>query len=172
MVRVVDDAMIAEFDAHIESMVWGRSTYTIIRLPADAVALWKTTKVKRVAGEIDGVPVDLAITTAPVIRDAFVWAGAALLRRLEAEPGELVHVRLGPTDPDSVVVPDDVASALAAAGLRSPWDSLSPGKRRGLLYRVDSARTEPTRQRRIRELCDAVPGRDDETDNPEALFWA
>jgi hypothetical protein len=140
------------FDAVIEPMVWGRSTYTVIRLPADAVRQWRAGKVKRLAGTIDGVDVDLAITTAPVIDDAFVWAGASLLRRIEAEAGEVVRVVLAPTDADEVRVPDDITDAIEAAGANAPWNSLPPGHRRRLVYGVESARTAATRARRIDAL--------------------
>jgi Bacteriocin-protection, YdeI or OmpD-Associated/Domain of unknown function (DUF1905) len=145
------------FDAVIEPMAWGRSTYTVIRLPADAVAAWRSDGVKRVAGTIDGVEVDLAITTAPVIDDAFVWAGAALLRRIEAEAGEVVTVELQAADPDAVRVPTDLAAAIEAAGGVGRWEALTPAQRRRHVYGIESARTDATRSRRITalvaELC-------------------
>jgi hypothetical protein len=144
------------FDAVIEQMVWGRSTYTVIRLPADAVRQWRADKVKRLAGTIDGVDVDLAITTAPVIDDAFVWAGASLLRRIEAEPGEVVSVVFAPADADEVRVPADITEAVDAAGATERWSSLPPGHRRRLVYNVESARTAATRARRIDALLDDI----------------
>jgi hypothetical protein len=108
--------------------------------------------VKRLAGAIDGVDVDLAITTAPVIDDAFVWAGSSLLRRMEAEPGEIVAVELGPADPDDVRVPEDIVEAIHAASLDARWEALRPSQQRRLVYGVESARTDATRSRRIAAL--------------------
>jgi 4-hydroxy-3-methylbut-2-en-1-yl diphosphate synthase IspG/GcpE len=145
-------ALAVEFEAPIVAMPWGRNTYTIIRLPDDAAAAWRSSGAKRVAGTIDGAPVNLAITTAPVMDGAFIWAGASLLRRLEAEAGDLVRCSLSPADPDEVLVPDDVEAALVERDLLRAWEAQRPAQRRALLYQVESARTEATRQRRLDAL--------------------
>ena len=48
--------------------------------------------------------------------------------------------------------PDDVAAALRAAGMTSGWEALTPGRRRGLLYQVATAKRAETRARRIATL--------------------
>jgi hypothetical protein len=148
---------VVDFDAPITTMPWGRSTYTIIRLP-DAVADWRAAGVKRLTGTIDDVAVNLAITTAPVIDGAFVWAGASLLRRVEAEAGEVVRCSFGPADPDEVLVPEDVASALDEHDLLGTWEVLRSAQQRSMLYQVESARTDATRLRRIEALLRGLPG--------------
>lgn len=135
------------FDGLIEPLVWGRATYTILRLPSDVAA--QLGDAKRVEGEINEHPVNLAPTRAPVIADAFLWAGQSLLDRIGATPGEVVEVRLRPADPDLVVVDDDIFAALRAAGVAEAWAQLTPGKQRGLLYQVTSAKTPATRQKRL-----------------------
>jgi uncharacterized protein YdeI (YjbR/CyaY-like superfamily) len=47
---------------------------------------------------------------------------------------------------------DDVALALSRADRMQAWDALTPGKRRGLLYRIDTAKTQATRAKRIDAL--------------------
>jgi Bacteriocin-protection, YdeI or OmpD-Associated len=135
------------FEGRIEPMVWGRSTYTILRIPPDVLdALGPA---RRVEGEIAEHPVNLAPTRAPVIEGAFLWAGQSLLDRIGIAPGDVVEVRLRPAPDDRVDVPDDLALAMRAADVISVWEALTPGKRRGLLYKIDTAKTEATRQKRI-----------------------
>jgi uncharacterized protein YdeI (YjbR/CyaY-like superfamily) len=59
-------------------------------------------------------------------------------------------VRLRAAPDDRVDVPDDVAHALH--GVMAAWQALTPGKRRGLLYQVDTAKTAATRAKRIAGL--------------------
>lgn len=131
-------------------MVWGDSTYTILRLPPDVLSA--IGPAKRVEGEIHEHPVNLAVTRAPVIPDAFVYTGKSLLRDIGITPGDTVEVRLRAADPAQVDVPRDVMLALRSAGRVEMWDSLTPGKRRGLLHRVNTAKKAETRARRITAL--------------------
>lgn len=138
------------FEGRIEPLVWGRATYTILRLPPDVARTLAATR--RVEGEINDHPVNLAITRAPVVDDPFLWAGQSLMDRVGVIPGELLQVRLMPTSDDIVDNPPDVEAALLAHGLLTRWGDLTPGKRRGLLYKIDTARTDATRQKRITAL--------------------
>ncbi len=138
------------FDARVEPMVWGKSTYTILRVPDHIVdALGKT---RRVEGEVNDHPINLAITRAPVIDSAFLWAGKAFLAETGLEPGEITEVRLRPAPDDLVEVPPDVTDALRSAGATEVWEALTPGKRRGLLHQVTSAKRAETRVKRISAL--------------------
>jgi uncharacterized protein YdeI (YjbR/CyaY-like superfamily) len=54
-------------------------------------------------------------------------------------------------------VPDVLQRALEGdARALAGWNALSPGKRRGLAHRVASARTVPTRLRRLDEVLVAL----------------
>jgi hypothetical protein len=145
-----------QFDGVIEPMLWGQATYTVIRVPPDVVACLAGRGSRRVEGFVEEIAVNLALTTTPVIDGTFLWAGRSLLRKLAADAGDPVRVRLRAADPGNVPVPDDVQAALAGADCVERWEQLTPGKRRGLLARVDSAATETTRARRIAELIDVV----------------
>ena len=139
------------FEGQVEPMTWGRSTYTILRLPEEAThALGKT---HRVEGEIADHPVNLALSRAPVVDGVFLWTGQSLLDRIGIQPGEPIEVRLRPAPDDRVDLDPDIEAALRAAGILSRWESPTPGKRRGLLYQIATARTEPTRQKRIQSLA-------------------
>lgn len=137
------------FEAAIQPMVWGRSTATVLRLPAAIATALAAQGAKRVEGEINDHPVNLALSRAPVIEDVFRRAGQSLLDRIGIVPGQPLEVRLRPAPDDRVDLPDDIATGLRAAGAMVAWQALTPGKRRGLIYKIDTARTAATRANRI-----------------------
>jgi hypothetical protein len=135
------------FEGVVEPLIWGRATYTILRVPDEAVVALGGAK--RVEGDINEHWVNLALSRAPVVEGVFLWAGQSLLDRLGIEPGEPVEVRLRPAPDDQVDTPEDVAAALRAAGVMEVWEGLTAGKRRGMLYQISTAKTAPTRAKRI-----------------------
>lgn len=140
------------FEGRVEPLTWGRATYTILRLPDDAVeSLGRT---RRVEGEIAEHPVNLALSRAPVVEGVFLWTGQSLLDRIGIQPGEPVEVRLRPAPDDRVDLDPDIEAALRSRGVLDHWESLTPGKRRGLLYQIATAKTEPTRVKRIQRLVE------------------
>jgi Bacteriocin-protection, YdeI or OmpD-Associated len=140
------------FEGRVQPLIWGRSTYTILRLPEAALqALGKT---RRVEGEIADHPVNLALSRAPVVEGVFLWTGQSLLDRIGIRPCEPVEVRLRPAPDDRVDLDPDIEAALITGGALTTWESLTPGKRRGLLYQIGTAKTEPTRLKRIRKLVE------------------
>lgn len=140
------------FEGRVEPLTWGRATYTILRLP-DAVVL-ALGKPRRVEGEIAEHPVNLALSRAPVVEGVFLWAGQSLLDRLGIIPGEAVEVRLRPAPDDRVDLDPDVEAALRAGGVLARWESLTPGRRRGMLYHIATAKTDSTRRKRIVKLIE------------------
>lgn len=138
------------FEAAIEPVVWGPSNYTILRLPDEVVAALGPTR--RVEGEMAEHPINLALTRAPVVEGAFLWAGQSLMDRIGTRPGERLEVRLRPAPDDAVDLPDDVAAALRAQCAWDQWQALTPGKQRGLLYQIGTAKTAATRDKRIANL--------------------
>jgi Bacteriocin-protection, YdeI or OmpD-Associated/Domain of unknown function (DUF1905) len=146
------------FEGRVETMVWGKSTYTILPLPHDVVETLLAMGAKRVEGEINDHPVNLALTRAPVRDEVFLWAGQSLLDRVSIVPGQQVEMRLRPVSNDQVDLPEDLQAALGAADLNRNWHALTPGKRRSLLYQIDSAKTAPTRAKRIARLVADLAG--------------
>jgi hypothetical protein len=141
-----------EFTGRIETLDWGKAVYTILRLPEEVAARLAADRARRVEGEINEYPVNLALTRAPELDDTFLWTGKSLLDRIGISPGAEVDVRLRKAPDDEVETPGDVASALRAAGASHLWDALTPGRRRGLLYRIGTAKTQGTRDKRIAKL--------------------
>ena len=146
------------FTAAAEELVWGGTTYTVIRVPAALAADAATEGTRRVAGTMDGVEVNVGLNRAPVLDDPYVYAGPVLLRRVRAEVGEPLRCELRPVDPDLVPVPDDVAAALAGAGMADPWEALRPAARRRLLQPVVEAVRPDTRARRVARLVRELGG--------------
>lgn len=60
------------------------------------------------------------------------------------------------TEPRTTEVPDDLASALAEAGLRETFDNLSPSKHKEFVRQVEDAKTPETRTRRIATVISKV----------------
>lgn len=140
------------FEGRVVPMEWGDSIYTVLPLPAEVAAAFAAQNAKRVEGEINDHPVNLALTKAPVIADTFLWAGKTLLQACGIEPGDIIEVRLRKADPDHVDVPTEVTHALRAAGVTDAWTALTPGKQRGLLHQINTAKRAETRAKRIATL--------------------
>lgn len=144
------------FDARVVPMPWGEAVYTVVPLSTEVLAaLGKT---KRVEGEFNDHPVNLAIAKAPanVIDTPFLWAGKSLLDRVGLAPGDVFEARLRPAPDDAVDVPTDVMNALRSSGLTDAWDALTPGKKRSALYPVETAKRPETRANRIAKLLGSL----------------
>ena len=74
-----------------------------------------------------------------------------MLNEIGITPGEPLDVRLRKAD-DSVETPDDVALALRQADASHVWEGLTPGKRRGLLHPINTAKRAETRTKRIAKM--------------------
>lgn len=144
------------FEGRITPMVWGDKTYTVLPLPPDIDAELRARGAKRVEGEIAEHPVNLALSTAPVVEWTFLWTGKTLLDRIGIAPAELVEVRLRPASDDAVATPEDVQASLRANDLSAEWATLSPGKRRGHLHQIETAKRPETRAKRIAALIESI----------------
>lgn len=141
-----------EFDALVEVLPWGRSVYTIIRLDRSLGTAAKNAGTRRVEGTIEEVSVNVGVNRADVLPDAFMYAGEGLQRRLGAGPGDVVHCRLRPADPDDVPVAQDVHRALADGGRLAAFQRKTPADRRRLLHPIEEAARPEPRQQRIAAL--------------------
>ncbi|SEW46294.1 protein of unknown function [Cognatiyoonia koreensis] len=140
------------FIGKVVPMAWGDSTYTVLPLPDEVMQELGKQGAKRVEGEINDHPINLALTKAPVIDQTFLYAGKTLLKECDITPGEDVEVRLRKADPNDVETPADVAQALRAAGKTDLWNALTPGRQRGLLHQIQAAKRAETRKKRIAAL--------------------
>ncbi|WP_180885730.1 YdeI/OmpD-associated family protein [Ruegeria sp. THAF57] len=140
------------FIGRIEPMEWGQSTYTVLPIPHEIAAALKKLGTKRVEVELNDHPFNMALTKSPAITETFVYTGKTILRSAQISPGEDIDVRLRKADPNSVEVPNDVVSAIRDANLSDTWSALTPGKKRGLLHTINTAKRADTRVKRIAQL--------------------
>jgi hypothetical protein len=145
-----------EFDALVEPMPWGRNVYIVIRLNQALENAARTSGTRRVEGTIDDVPVNVGVNRADVFADAFMYAGKGLLRLMGARPGDVVHCRLRPADPDDVPLAEDIDRALAQAGRLEAFERKTPAQRRRLLQPIVEAVKPETRQQRIAALLSSL----------------
>ena len=73
------------------------------------------------------------------------------------EGGEAITVELTlDTEPRTVEVPDDLAAALAAAGLRDAFDKLAPSQQKAHVTSVEGAKAAETRARRVAAVVEKL----------------
>ena len=144
------------FEGQIEALQWGDKVFTVLRLPAwvmDALG-----QPKRVAGDLNYYPINLAPARAPetVIADPFLWTGKELLKAANIAPGDVFDVSLQAADPNFVDVPSDVLAAVRMADAHVSWDGLTPGRKRGLLHPITTSKRPQTRAARIEKLIESL----------------
>lgn len=146
------------FEGRVEPMVWGKTTYTILRLPPGIVAQLPLADTRRIDLEVNDRSLNAAVTTHHEGDGHYVWMGKTTLSQLAIDPGDWLEVRLRPASPDEVDLPEDVALALRGADLTADWEALTPGKRRGMLHQINTVKRAETRAKRIAKLMDALAG--------------
>jgi hypothetical protein len=73
--------------------------------------------------------------------------------------GDEVEVTLElDTEPRTVEVPDDLAAALEAAGVREAFDALSYTMRKEHVRQVETAKAQETRDRRVAKIVASLSG--------------
>jgi Bacteriocin-protection, YdeI or OmpD-Associated/Domain of unknown function (DUF1905) len=126
----------------------GGKTATGIRVPAEVVAGLNAGKRVPVTVTINGYT--YRTTIAPYSEAYFVPLSAENREGAGVRAGEVVDVDIEPdTAPREVTVPDDLAEALDAAGVRAAFDRLSFTRRKEYVVGVEGAKKPETRRSRI-----------------------
>jgi hypothetical protein len=146
------------FQAAVEPLVWGRAAFALLRLLPEVARVLQAAGAKRVKGGIAGHPVNLTLSRASEVDGVFLWAGKSLLDRLGAKPGELPEVRRRAAPPGAVDIPQNVEAAVHRAGKTDARQRLTPGKKRGALCQIDTARTGAARIKRIAAMIEGLTG--------------
>ncbi|MEM1028504.1 MAG: YdeI/OmpD-associated family protein [Planctomycetota bacterium] len=157
------------FEAEVTTYDVGsaRYLYTVVWLPE---ALHKELPLDqhprlRVTGEMNEQPFASALMPVPgksvpgsrATRRWYLLLSKKQLKAMDSEVGDTVHVRFAVDDQDAVDVPPLLASALRKnSRMQKRWDALTAGKRRGLAYRVASAKRAETQAKRIAEVFDTL----------------
>ncbi|MEO0987757.1 MAG: YdeI/OmpD-associated family protein [Cyanobacteria bacterium J06639_14] len=146
-----------EFTGQIVTHNLGTYVYTVVFLPPDLQDELPLNKYPRLrmSGEIGEVPIEGAWQ--PSKGHWYLMLSRPLMKAGNYSLGDEVDVRFNVVDQDAVEVPDELALALDRDEAASQaWDQLTPGKRRGLAHRVASAKTAPTRSRRLAEVLNSL----------------
>lgn len=145
------------FEGQIVHHNVGTYRYTVIFLPAELAAELPFDRHPRLraSGEVGEVPFSGAWQ--PVRGRWYLMLSKRLQKDGDYGVGDWVEVRFRVEDQDSVEMPDLLQRALDAdEKLSGVWRALSAGKKRGLAYRIASAKTEPTRQKRLDAVLAAL----------------
>lgn len=153
------------FEAPLERHGVGRDRkiwYNVLFLPAHLAAQlpFRTHPQLRVEGEIADLPMAGTFIPAGDGRH-YVIVSPAIMREAGIAIDQMVEMRFRVADQEAVDVPEALADALARdADAAGAWEGLTPGRRRALAYLVGTARTGPTRDRRVATVLLAITGRD------------
>ena len=152
-----------EAPVEIHEVGSGRYTYTVLWLP-DALA--QTLPLKdfpklRIIGEANER--EFAAALMPAKGRWYILFSREALRQMGVGVGDEVSVVFRIDDQDAVDIPAVLADALLVdQELARLWAAQSPGRQRGLAYRVASAKSRATQQKRIAEISEIMAGKRDQ----------
>ncbi|MEM9088982.1 MAG: YdeI/OmpD-associated family protein [Cyanobacteria bacterium P01_F01_bin.53] len=138
------------FDSPIVQHSVGTYAYTVVFLPEEMNEEMPFDQFPRlrVRGEINHLP--FAGAFQPVRGRWYLLLSKKKMKAGGFVIGDWVHVTFRIDDQEAVEVPDMLRLALEEnPHAMATWEKLSAGKRRGLAYRVSSAKTAPTQKRRV-----------------------
>jgi len=157
------------FTGPLEELDYGRMKYWVVYLPQklEGQRPFSQQARLRIQGSVGGEPVSLALL--PMRGRHYLLISRALARKVGARPGARVRVAFTLATEDTVPMPPELVEALRQEPAWSAcWQRLTPGARRGISHRVNSAKRPFTRVRRaveaLRSLASSSPlASDDET---------
>jgi hypothetical protein len=151
------EGQIQRFGIGRDRKVW----YAVLFLP-DAVAAtlpFAEHSRLRVRGEIADVPVAGAWMPTGDGRRCFM-VSPAVRKGAEVDVGSIVEMRFLVDEQERVEMHDGLKRALEAdEPFARAWAALTPGRRRGLSHLISAAKTDATREKRLREVRAQVIGR-------------
>jgi hypothetical protein len=145
------------FKTKVDQHDFGKFAYTVVYLPkvlASKLPLDKNPRL-RINVVISKTLIKGALQ--PTKKGWYFMLSNKILKKLGLAIGDEVKVNFTIANQDAVDVPDDLLLALAHDPVaQSAWSALTPGRRRGFAYRVDSAKRKETRKQRIQELLELL----------------
>ncbi|MEM9809620.1 MAG: YdeI/OmpD-associated family protein [Pseudomonadota bacterium] len=150
----VFEAPIEKFGVGKKKVIW----YNVLIVPQDICAELPLSEYPRlrVEGEIADIPIANAFMPTGDGRH-YVIVAPHVLKDSGANIGDVVEMRFQIADQNHVEVPTALARAIdASPATKLKWQSLTPGKKRMLAQHVFSAKTAPTKAKRIDEAICAL----------------
>lgn len=143
------------FTAKIELLDFGRIGYHVAYLPprlADKLSL-KPKPRPRIAAKIGEQMLNAGLQ--PSAKGWFIMLSNRLLKEEGFQLGDDIRIEFSMADPNQVDVPDELIIALRRhPRAQAAWNRLTPGRQRGLVHMVNTAKREETREKRILSLLD------------------
>ena len=155
--RAFTDPGPLEFESDITRNTGVANSSAFISVPFDLKETFGVGNLVPVVAVFDGTVIYRGSLSTRGDRGALLVMRKDVRAELGKEPGDRVHVELRlDTGPREVEVADDLAAALARAGLRDRFDALAYSHRKEFVRWVEEAKRPETRQRRIEGTCAKV----------------
>ncbi|MEZ4760228.1 MAG: YdeI/OmpD-associated family protein [Flavobacteriales bacterium] len=141
------------FTAPLEKMN-AKMAFHFVEVPFDVEQEFGRRTGVRVVGTVNGVPVDRALLPQKSGMHIIILGGDIRRPAKLRKEGDLavVEIREHP-DPEKLDLPEELAETLDfLPEMKAAWERLTPGMRRSMCYWVGSAKTAPTREKRVAEL--------------------
>lgn len=147
--------MTYEFDTQLQRLE-GKIAWTVAYVPFPVDEDYGTKGRVNVAATLDGHA--FRVTLLPSRNGHYLAFNQEMKAATGKALGDTVHVTIAPDPaPRTVEVPDEVRAALDAhEGVRSVFDALPDYIRREEVRRILSAKTQPTRAKRLAALIDKL----------------
>ncbi|MBB3205229.1 hypothetical protein FHS27_001029 [Rhodopirellula rubra] len=143
------------FDAKIVKYGLSKIVFSVVYVPKDVVSQldFSESKRLRIDGEIEGIRIEGALM--PTKGRWYLMVSKKLQKLCGVTMGDRVRVSFDIAHQDAITVPNELQFALEANDdAMNAWNQSTAGKRRGLCYRVASAKKVETRERRVEETID------------------
>lgn len=146
-----------EFTTQIEYHDFGRMGYTVVYLPEPLREKLPFDRYPRL--RVDAVvaehPIDGAFQ--PGQGKMYLIVSKALMKSAGISLGDTVEVSFRVADQDAVDTPNPLRRAFTTnSSAQQAWDSLTAGKKRALAHRINSAKTEATTNKRVKEVLSTL----------------
>ncbi|MBL7952165.1 MAG: DUF1905 domain-containing protein [Flavobacteriales bacterium] len=132
----------------------GKFAWSYLEFPHDVPELFGKRGEVRVKCLINGVAADRALMPTKSGIHILVLGGVLRKKAGIRKPGDPVHVELWlDPEPDRIDIPEELKETLEfMPEMERAWNELTPGMKRNMCYWVGSAKTRPTRAKRITDL--------------------
>lgn len=150
---------VIRFETTIEKQDFGTFAFTVIKLDKRLHAVLPLKEYPRLRVEVDLNGVIFEGSWQPTGGEWYLVVSKPKLKKAGLELGSRVKVAFRLVPQDQVNVPEELARELEVdRSAAEVWESLSPGKRRGLCYLISEVKTPKTRGVRLARVLAMLHG--------------